>query len=386
MKKIKVAQIITRMDWGGSPDIVRIICQRLDPKKYDVKLIYGFTRHASLVTSNFLNKFSGNIICIPSLRRKVNLFYDFLAFISLYRLFRREKFDIVQANTSKAGALARVAAKLAGVPVTIYFSHGHIFYGYFKPLVNKFVVLIERFLALFTTKFIALTELEREDLVAYKVAKHEKITVINSGLELDIYKKVTKRDEKKRKELGLGPEIAVVGMVGRLEPIKNPRCLIEAAKLIAEDYTDVKFLVIGEGSLRPGLEARCKKLGIWDKFKFLGWREDVPEIISVLDLLILPSLNEAVGRVIIEAAACSVPTIASNVGGIPEVIKDNQTGLLVPPRNVKVLASAVTALLKDKEVRQVLGEEAKKWVDYKFSAEFMVERIVKLYEELVNVS
>lgn len=386
MNKIKVAQIITRMDWGGSPDIVRIICERLDPEKYDFKLILGPSEHASAKTKAFLEKIKDKVIYLPRLKRDINLFHDFLSFVSLYRIFKREKFDIVHTHTSKAGALGRLAAKLAGVKKTIYFSHGHIFYGYFSKFFSKIIILVERFLSLFTTKFIVLTELEKRDMIAYKVSGPEKIEIVNSGLELDIYKTVVMNAAQKKAQLGIEKEELVVGMIGRLEPIKDPGCLVEAAQLIIEQCANLRFLIIGEGSLRQGLEKRCKELGIFHKFIFLGWREDVPEIIPVLDLLVLPSLNEAVGRVIVEAGACGVPTVATNVGGVPLVVQGNLTGMLFSAKDRQALAKAVIELLRNDQKRREMGTQAMQWVSDKFSAEVMVKRISDIYEGLINVT
>ena len=110
-----------------------------------------------------------------------------------------------------------------------------------------------------------------------------------------------------------------------------------------------------------------------NKLIFTGWREDIPEILSVLDIVVVPSLNEAVGRILIEAGACGKPVVATRVGGIPEVVQDNQTGILVPPKDAYELARAVISLLEDKNKRQKMGETAKNWVDDKFSASRMVK-------------
>ena len=208
--------------------------------------------------------------------------------------------------------------------------------------------------------------------------------VINSGLELDNYREVNIDTRKKKDELQVGQDTALVGMIGRLEPVKGPEYFIEAAKLVIERFTKVKFLIVGDGSLRNKLELRCKELSIFDRFIFTGWREDIPEILAILDMLVLPSLNEAVGRILIEAGACGKPVVATSVGGIPEVVNDNETGILVPPKAPEALAQAIIALLKSEEKRQKMGKAAKNWIDEKFSAYRMVERISSLYGELVK--
>lgn len=382
-RKIKVAQVITRMDWGGSPDIVRIICNKLDPQIYDITLIFGQTLYPSKKTKEFLSDFGNKSTVIQEFKRDINLFYDLFALFKMYWLFRREKFDIVHTHTAKAGALGRLAAKLAGVPRVIHMSHGHNFYGYFGAFGSALVTLVERFCSKFTDKIIALTELEKQDLIKFKVCEPEKITIVNSGLELDYYRNVTVDIVSIKQLLKIEPYLNLVGMISRLEPVKGAEYIVSAAKIVIEKFVNVRFLIAGEGSLREKMESEARDFGIYDKFIFLGWREDVREILSVLDVLVQPSLNEAVGRILIEAGACGIPVVAAKVGGIPEIIKDNETGILVPPKDVDNLAKGILLLLADKEKRIAMGKKAKAWVDEKFSAEKMVRDISDLYQQCV---
>lgn len=237
---------------------------------------------------------------------------------------------------------------------------GIIFYGYFGPFISKVIVILERVISHFTTKIIVSTELEKEDMVSFKVAKPEKIVVINSGVELEDYRDVVIDGQELRDQLKLEKDKPIVGMIGRLEPVKGPQYLIEAAKLVIEDFPKISFLIAGEGSLRNELEMQCKNANILDKIVFTGWREDIPEILSTLDILVLPSLNEAVGRILIEAGASGIPVVASSVGGVPEIVNNNQTGILVRPKDPYIMAQAIISLLKDKEKRKKMGQAAQK--------------------------
>jgi glycosyltransferase involved in cell wall biosynthesis len=385
MKKIKVAQVITRLDWGGSPDIVRIICSYLNLEVYDVRLITGQTRYPSAKTNEFLKKFATNITVIKELKRDVNPINDLLALLRLYLIFRREKFDIVHTHTAKAGVLGRIAAYFAARPIIIHTAHGHNFYGYFGPILSKVIVIIERFIANFTDKIIALTELEKKDLIRFKVGDDEKVILIYQGLELDKYKQQIDIDKNKMKNsFNIKPDETVIGMIGRLEPIKGAGYFVEAAREVLREFTQAEFILVGEGSLRERLEKRIKELGLKDRFILTGWREDIPSILSILDILVLPSLNEAVGMVLIEAQSLGVPVVATNVGGIPEVVKDNQTGILVPAGDAQCLARAINHLLADKQKRLNMAKEAKLWVAGRFEARDMVDRISQLYEGLIR--
>ncbi|MEW6088959.1 MAG: glycosyltransferase family 4 protein [bacterium] len=381
-KKIKIAQVITRLDWGGSPDVVRAICLGADKEKYDVRLITGPSKNLSSNTKFFLEEFKENTFIIPDLKRDISPAGDFKAFIKLFLLFRKEKFGIVHTHTAKAGILGRKAAWLAGVNYIIHTSHGHNFYGYFGAMGSRLVVVLEKIMDIFTSKVIALTELEKEDLVKFKISRPDKIIVFDSGIELDKFKKTSPDIFKKKEEFNIRPGEMVVGMINRLETVKGPEYFIEAAKIISDAIPGVKFLIVGEGSLRKKLESMCRGFGIHDKTNFTGWREDVPEILPVLDLLVLPSLNEAVGRILIEAGACGVPVVAANVGGIPEIVQNNETGLLVVPKSSGDLAEAVISLLKDKNKRIKMGNSAAVWVNNKFNIENLVKNIYGLYSEI----
>ena len=381
--RFKVAQVITRMEWGGSPDIVRIICTSLRENGYDVKLIMGPGKHFSGKTRAFLDGFKDRTVIIPSLRRNINPFLDFLALARLHAIFRREKFDIVHTHTAKAGMLGRIAAYLVGTPKIIHMPHGHNFYGYFGPFMSKSIVVLERFVARFTDKIVVLTKLEKKDFLDFEVKGSEDIDIIPSGLELNDFHGVDNGEKEwKRNQLGLNSFEKVVGMVSRLEGVKGPEYFIEAAKEVAERINNVKFLIVGEGSLRSSLERQTEKLELEGKIKFLGWREDALEIITVLDILVQPSLNEAVGRVLLEAQVSGVPVVATGVGGIPEVVREGITGIIVSPRDSNALADAVCNLLEDEKKRKEMSGEARKWVRDKFSSVKMMEEVLRIYRSI----
>lgn len=382
--KIKIAQVITRLDWGGSPDIFRILSTHLDPEKYDVTLITGPTEHPTVKTQAFLERFAGRVIVIPSMKREIRARDDILTLISLYSIFRREKFAVVHTHTAKAGALGRLAAKLSGGSVVVHTPHGHNFYGYFGPRASSMIVRIETFLAGITDRIIALTELEKADYIQFAVADSKKISVIYQGLELDANARDWKEGFDIRRSVNLHSGGHVVGMVGRLEPVKGSGFFIEAASIIGKAFPETRFLIIGEGSLRPKMEERAAELGIKENIYFTGWRDDAAEMISAMDVLVMPSLNEAVGIVLIEAGSKGVPVVATKVGGIPEVVRDQKTGILIEPSNVSAIAESVSALLADEPRRKAIGEAAKVWVHDKFRAEEMAHKTSALYIELLN--
>ena len=370
------------MDWGGSSDIVRIILNRLNPEIYDISLITGLTRYPSAKTKELFENLKDKVLSVPQLRREINPFLDTLALIRLFGIFRREKFDICHTHTAKAGALGRIAAYAAGIPVIIHTPHGNNFYGYFGPVFSKIIVAVERLMSRLSARITVFTALEKEDLIRFRVTRPGKISLIYQGLELDAQPDTSRIKD----QLGIRPNEYAVGMIGRLEPIKGPKYFVEAAAKVAGDLNNVKFLIIGEGSLRRKLERYAETLGIREKCIFTGWREDAPAVMSILDILVLPSLNEAVGMVLIEAQSKGIPVVASRTGGIPEVVRDNHSGILVAPGNPDELAEAIKKLLKDERLRKQMSNNGQDWVRGRFTAEAMVKAITDLYAKTLKFS
>jgi len=314
-KKLKIAQVITRMDKGGSADIVRnLICYLQG--KHEIKLIYGQTLDPGKKTKIFFDEFKKNTVLLPVLRRAINPFYDFLAFIMLWHIFKKERFDIVHCHTSKAGFLARLAAKAAGLKVTLYMPHGHVFYGYFGSQKTKAIINAEKFAAHFCEKIITLTNLEKADFIRLNIVSPDKIKVIPPGIDFTELNGIGIRERQEtRRNLAINDNEIAIGLISRLEPVKGVDIFLEAATLIAKKIPNIKFIICGDGTLKNKVTQAQSMLG--DKLIFLGWREDRLEIMNALDILVQPSLNEAVGLNIIEAQALKVAVIASDVGGIP---------------------------------------------------------------------
>ncbi len=383
MGKIRIAHVITRMDWGGSPDIVRILCE--NPfEGYDVTLITGESGHITAGTERFLKNFRSKTIVIRSFRRDIDPFHDIVCFMELYKVFKKEKFDIVHTHTAKAGALGRLAAWAAGNRAIVHTPHGNNFYGYFGRFMSGFIVLIERALERCTKVFAVLSELEKEDLVRFRITTENKIAVVPSGLEKE-YQPADKREILSRREsIGIKEGMRLVGLVSRLEPVKGPGYFIDAVPLILKNIEDVVFMVVGDGSMRPCLEERVKKYGLEKSVKFTGWRDDASELISCLDVLVQPSCNEGVGRVLLEAQAMGVPVVASRVGGIPEMVKPGVTGILVEPGDSAGLAKAVSSLLTDDVKRQQMAGEAAEWANANFTRDGMLTRMRSVYSKMLD--
>ena len=389
---IKNLHIITRLDMGGSAQNTLLTCLGLNKDIYEVVLVHGLSLESQMTdlennsVTKQIEEAQGNglkVLAIPSLVRKIDPVKDLKTFFSLWRLMVHEKPTIVHTHTSKAGILGRLAAKLTGVPFIVHTTHGHVFYGHFGPLTTKFFLVIERAFASFTQRMIALTDGEKNDYLKFEICEKDKIVTIHSGVDIERFLKAKVKKEEKKKTLGVNPNHPVVGSVGWLLPIKGPKPLLNAMKRIWQDHTDVELVFVGKGELEERLKKDALNMGVSDKVKFLGWRDDVHEIMPIFDVFVLPSLNEGMGRVLVEAMAAGKPVVASCTGGIPDLIRHRVNGLLVTPGSEQGLATAIRELLMDPEKAKVMGQEGKN-LCWKYSIESMVEKIDSLYMNLLN--
>jgi glycosyltransferase involved in cell wall biosynthesis len=387
----KIIHIITRMDKGGSAQNTLLTCLALSGK-YEQVLVYGLSLESQMTAWEWRSVDSGikeaekrgvKIIPLSSLVRSIDPPRDLRAFYSLWRLMMREKPAIVHTHTSKAGILGRCAAKLAGVPAVVHTPHGHVFYGHFGPLASRFFLQVERFMALITDRLIALTQGERNDYMALWVGDPGRIVTIHSGVDVDRYMQAKVNVQEKRRSLGLNTEGLVIGTVGWLLPIKGSMYLLKAMEEVWKGYPDTSLIYVGKGDLERELREEASRLGVSERVSFLGWRDDIPEIMHILDIFVLPSLNEGMGRVLVEAMAAGRPVIASNVGGIPDLVIQGKNGLLVPAADIKALARRIECLISDPDKRKEMGEKGRKMA-IRFGSDSMVQKIDQLYLELLR--
>jgi len=384
--KPKIIHVITRLDMGGSALETMLVCNAL-AKKYDLLLLHGLSLESQMEhmeKKNVLHMIDSakekgvRVIPLPSLKRKIAPFYDIWAFISILKILIREKPAIVHTHTSKAGIIGRMAAKIAGVPAIIHKPHGHVFFGHFGWLTSKLFLLIEKMFDHMTDCVVALTEGEKQDYVKLRVYRKDKIVKIHSGVDVELFMRSGSDVDKKRISLGLNPGDMVVGTVGWLLAIKGPAYLLKAMGVVWKKFPDARLVYVGKGDLEEKLKAEVLRMGAFDRVRFLGWREDVAEIMPTFDVFVLPSLNEGMGRVIVEAMAAAKPVVASRAGGIPDLVTDGQNGLLVSPADPQALAGAIQTLLESPELRREMGAKGRQ-MSTDFSVAKMIEKLDNLY-------
>ena len=392
MENIKVLHIITRFDKGGSAQNTFLSLLGLKKKNYQLSLVSGLSSESEMKYEEtkakekdiqILESEGIEFTQCPSLLRRINIIKDLKAFFDIWRIIKKYDPLIVHTHSSKAGLIGRLAAKLAGAPIIVHSPHGHVFFGYFGPYKTKLFIILEKLASRITDRIVTLTNREKKDHLLFKIAQEDKFSVICSGIELNIIKE-SSSDEKQnlKKELGIPKNSLIVGTAGRLVPVKGPEFLIKASKYIISKYPDTYFIFAGDGPLEQDLKKKTLEMGISENIIFLGWSDNLAKIISIYDIFVLPSLNEGMGRVLVEAMTLGKSIVASNIGGIPDLVIHEKNGFLFPPKNPKELAKYIQVLLEDKDKREKMGLVGKEMA-LNFSAESMIEKIASLYEELL---
>ncbi|HEV8620377.1 MAG TPA: glycosyltransferase [Nitrospiraceae bacterium] len=383
--KIRVLRIIGRLNIGGPAIHVVNLSAGLDPSRFEQLLVVGTENSAEgSMLDHALSKGVKPLI-IPEIVTAFSLTpRDLKALVKLYLVIRRQRPHIVHTHTAKAGFLGRLAAWLAGVPLIVHTYHGHVLHGYFGPVKALLLCRMERGLARFTNCILTVSEEIKRELVTYGVAPAEKIIVIPLGFDLEPFLNCQRLRGQFRREFGLNAESRLVGIVGRLFPIKNHRLFLDAAARIATCERAARFVIVGDGALRSAIEQQAKELGIADQVLFTGWRRDLPRVYADLDVLVVSSDNEGTPVSAIEAMAAGCPVVGTRVGGIPDLIIENETGFLVTPRDPESLATAVLDVLQNAETARRIGRNAMAMVRTRFALQRLIADMDHLYRELLR--
>lgn len=317
--------------------------------------------------------------------RTISPVQDVMAVLKLWRLIRRLRPHIVHTQTSKAGVVGRLAARLAGTPIVIHTAHAFPFHSHLPPAVRWCYVVIERWAARFADLIIVDTESVRsEGLKEHVVNVPEKLVTVSMGLDLQEFSPSKSGPGNLQAALGLKPHSLVVGTVARLVPDKGIECFLEMAALILAVRNDVQFLIVGEGPIRGTLQQRANELGIAPHILFLGHRDDIRDLMEVMDVFVLPTKREGFGVVFAEAMAMEKPTVGSLIGPVAEVVANGVTGYLVPPGNPRAFADRVLGLLEDEKKRLDFGKAGRRRVEQHFSETRMFDSIEGHYRRLLG--
>jgi glycosyltransferase involved in cell wall biosynthesis len=372
---IRVLHIITRLDVGGSSENTILSVTRMPPGEFACGLVSGWTVEPSPRIARCLADRNIQWAVVPALRREIHPLRDLCALKALRRQIREGRPKIVHTHTSKAGFLGRLAARLEHVPHIIHTPHGHVFGGYFSPATTRIFILLERLAARWTDRIVTLTDAEAAQHLALGIGRPGQFITIASGVDVD--------DIASTAPVRLAPHGPVIGTVGRLAPIKGHQHLIDAVPEILRRCPAAHVVLVGDGELRQALTERTRRLGVDSCVIFTGYREDISALIAGMDVFVLPSLNEGMGRVLVMAMALGKPIVATRVGGVPELLANGEAGLLVPPADPRALADAICTLLADPVRAKTLGAAGLRRAPL-YSTRVMIESLEKLYREVLS--
>jgi glycosyltransferase involved in cell wall biosynthesis len=387
-RPIRVLRVIARLNVGGPALHVSYLTSGLAGRGYETTLVAGDVGRGEESMEFVAAREGLDVVRLPGLSRELSPIRDVIATIRLARLIRRVRPDIVHTHTAKAGAVGRIAAVLAGPrrPVVVHTFHGHVLRGYFGAAGSLVFRAIETALARVTDSLVAVSPEVRDELVAMKVAPSSRFTVIRLGIELEPRVRCEEDPGEIRRRFGIGPDRFVVGWFGRMTAVKRTEDLLDTLASLRERGVDALLLLVGDGVDRDRLERLAHGRGLATACLFVGYQEDVAPWYAVCDAVVLTSANEGTPVTIIEALAASRPVVATNVGGIRDVVEDGVSGLLVRRGDTHALAERLEALARDTERRRRMGERGRERVLERYAVARLVDDVDDLYRGLLTTS
>ncbi|MCK9240105.1 glycosyltransferase family 4 protein [Desulfocurvus sp.] len=322
---------------------------------------------------------------VPDLVQPVAPGRDVRAVLTLAAHLRRERYDVVHTHNSKAGFVGRLAARLAGVPRVVHTVHGFAFHDREPAHRRALFRALERRAARWCARMIFISRPLMDWAARENIVCPGGCALIPSGIELERFRPVDPaRRAALRARWGVAPGAPVAGIVAKLWEGKGHDVLLDAFAAVRRELPGAVLMVVGEGHLRAGLEARAEALGLSGAVVFTGFLDDVAPAVGAMDVSVLPSLFEGLGRVLLEAMAMGLPVVASRVGGIPDAVADGLTGLLVPPGDAGALAGALLAVLGDPALAARMGAAGRARVGERFEARAMAASIEREYLALLG--
>lgn len=384
--RIVVARIIDRLNVGGPAMHFALTGQHLDPAKYRTVLIHGSVEENEADMTHLTDAVAAagiERVVIPELGRELRPFKDARTLWKLTNELRRIRPDVVHTHKAKAGALGRTAATMIGCRARVHTFHGHVFSGYFSPRKTQAFVAIERGLARVADRLIALSPALIDELAGtYRIAPRDKFTVVPLGLDLDRFAQSDRHRGELRAHIGTQRHTRLVGIVGRLVPVKDHATFLAAAEILAQRHTDLEFVIVGGGELIAEVTTRASVPSLRSRVHLLGWRDDLERIYPDLDVVALSSVNEGTPVTLIEAMASGIPVASTRVGGVADLLGHGARGELADPRNPESLADAIERALQPnareraKTLRAAIVEE--------YGYQRLCRDLDRLYQELLT--
>ena len=384
-RPVRVLRVIARLNVGGPALHVTYLARGLAERGYETTLVAGDVARGEESMAFVAERAGVEVVALPGLSRELAPVRDAVAAWRLARIIRAVRPDVVHTHTAKAGAVGRAAALLAGRrPVVVHTFHGHVLRGYFGRVGTLVFRAIETALARFSDRLVAVSPEVRDELVGLGVAPASKFTVIRLGIELEPRVSFDGDVAEVRRRLGIPEATFVVGWFGRMTAVKRTEDLLEVLAGVRERGVDALLLLVGDGDEREQLEQRAHELGLARACLFLGYQEDVAPWYAVCDAVVLTSASEGTPVTIIEALAAGRPVVATDVGGVPDVVDEGETGFLVAPGDTSAFVERLEALALDPGRREAMGREGRDRVLRRYAVGRLVDDVDALYRELLD--
>jgi glycosyltransferase involved in cell wall biosynthesis len=383
---MRVAHVITRMMIGGAQENTLCTCQDLIEHFGDEVLL--ITGPETGPEGDLLCRYSGQRVPVrylPELRRAIHPWRDLQAYRAIKQALREFRPDVVHTHSAKGGILGRLAAWSLGVEAIIHTVHGAPFYPHQPYLVRRAYQWCEWYAARRCHKLISVADAMTDLMVSAIVAPREKFVTIYSGMDVEPFLAADQHRHAMRQELGYSDEHVVIGKIARLFPLKGHADLIAAARDVVKHHPNVRFLLIGEGILRPQLMQQIEAGGLTGHFHFAGLVDpsDIPRYIAAMDLLVHTSLREGLARALPQALIAGKPVVSYDIDGASEVCLPGVTGALVPPGDRTALAVTLMKLVVDTALRKRLGRQGRERFAERFRHERMTKQIREVYAEVL---
>lgn len=389
---IKVLRIINRFNLGGPTYNVAYLSKYMS-SDFDTLLVGGEKDESEASSEFIINNLGLNPLIISEMKREINLKNDLAAYKEIKKIIREFKPDIVHTHASKAGTLGRLAAHSCGVPIIIHTFHGHVFHSYFGKLKTLFYKSIERYLAKRTTKIIAISEKQKQELVnEHRICSANKIEIIPLGFDLSKFQEnMAAKRISFRKKYNIDDDEIVISIIGRLVPVKNHKMFLKAIKLVAEkSIFKIRAFIIGDGESRSDLEMLAREEGIQfiDALKsnekalltFTSWIKEIDFALAGTDIVALTSFNEGTPVSLIEAQAAEKPIVTTNVGGIENIVIPGETALLCANNNYLEFSNKLLELTENKHIMQNMVLKSNQFVKDKYHYLRLVNDMETLYK------
>ncbi|MCB9360878.1 MAG: glycosyltransferase [Flavobacteriales bacterium] len=396
-KKIKVLRIINRFNLGGPTYNAAYLTKYLSDD-FETLLVGGEKYEEEESSAFILDKLGLKPIVIPEMQRSINRKNDRIAYKKIKDIIKEFQPDVVHTHASKAGTLGRLAANKMKVPVVVHTFHGHVFHSYFGKAKTTFYKNIERYLAKKSTKIIAISEIQKNELsLEHKICKPEKIEIVPLGFDLSRFQENIEEKRKSfREEYKIDEDEIAIGIIGRLVAIKNHKMFLDVvANIMAKTTKKARFFIIGDGEEKESLKDYCTQLNIafteWNDenkvatITFTSWLKNIDWVNAGLDIITLTSLNEGTPVSLIEAQASNKPIVTTNVGGVKNVTLENKTAFISEVDDVEDFSHKLLQLIENDKIRTDMGEKGWDFVKEKFSYQRLTNDVEKLYMDLLQL-